>query len=51
MIETEGLTKKSGDLAAVENLTLKVEEGELFSSRTRTRRQISPNAGQDRPKV
>jgi ABC-2 type transport system ATP-binding protein len=30
MIETENLTRKFGDLTAVENLTLKVEEGEVF---------------------
>ncbi len=30
MIETENLTRKFGDLTAVENLTLRVEEGEVF---------------------
>jgi len=30
LIETENLTKKFGKLTAVENLTLKVEEGEVF---------------------
>jgi ABC-2 type transport system ATP-binding protein len=30
MIDTENLTKKFGDLTAVENLTLHVEEGEVF---------------------
>ena len=30
MIETENLTRKFGDLTAVENLTLKVNEGEVF---------------------
>ena len=30
MIETENLTRKFGELIAVENLTLKVEEGEVF---------------------
>lgn len=30
MIETENLTRKFGDLTAVENLTLKVDEGEVF---------------------
>jgi len=30
MIETEGLTRKFGDLTAVENLTLRVNEGEVF---------------------
>ncbi len=30
MIETENLTKKFGDLTAVENLTLQVDDGEVF---------------------
>ena len=30
MIETENLTRKFGELTAVENLTLQVEEGEVF---------------------
>ena len=30
MIETENLTRKFGELTAVENLTLKVEKGEVF---------------------
>ncbi len=30
MIDTEGLTRKFGDLTAVDNLTLHVEEGEVF---------------------
>ena len=30
MIETENLTRKFGELTAVDNLTLKVEEGEVF---------------------
>jgi ABC-2 type transport system ATP-binding protein len=30
LIETENLTRKFGELTAVENLTLKVEEGEVF---------------------
>lgn len=30
MIETENLTRKFGDLVAVDNLTLKVDEGEVF---------------------
>ncbi len=30
MIETEGLTKKFGDLTAVDNVSFKVEEGEVF---------------------
>ena len=30
MIETENLTRKFGDLTAVDNLTLKVEKGEVF---------------------
>jgi ABC-2 type transport system ATP-binding protein len=30
LIETENLTRKFGDLTAVENLTLKVSEGEVF---------------------
>jgi ABC-2 type transport system ATP-binding protein len=30
LIETENLTRKFGDLTAVENLTLKVNEGEVF---------------------
>ena len=30
MIETENLTKKFGELTAVDNLTLKVEKGEVF---------------------
>jgi ABC-2 type transport system ATP-binding protein len=30
MIETENLTRKFGDLTAVENLTLQVDEGEVF---------------------
>ena len=30
MIETENLTKKFGDLTAVDGITLKVEEGEVF---------------------
>ncbi|MGD0159156.1 MAG: ABC transporter ATP-binding protein [Candidatus Bathyarchaeia archaeon] len=30
MIETDGLTKKFGDLTAVDNLTLQVDEGEVF---------------------
>jgi ABC-2 type transport system ATP-binding protein len=30
MIDTENLTKKFGSLTAVENLTLHVEEGEVF---------------------
>ncbi len=30
MIETENLTKKFGDLVAVDNLTLNVKEGEIF---------------------
>ncbi len=30
MIETEGLTKKFGDLTAVENLSLNVNDGEVF---------------------
>jgi ABC-2 type transport system ATP-binding protein len=30
MIETENLTKKFGDLIAVENVTLKVNQGEIF---------------------
>jgi ABC-2 type transport system ATP-binding protein len=30
MIETESLTKKFGDLTAVDGITLKVEEGEVF---------------------
>lgn len=30
MIETENLTRKFGDLTAVENLTLRVDEGEVF---------------------
>jgi ABC-2 type transport system ATP-binding protein len=30
MIDAEGLTKKFGDLTAVDNLTLHVEEGEIF---------------------
>ena len=30
MIEIEGLTKKFGDVTAVEGLTLRVEEGEVF---------------------
>ena len=30
MIETEGLTKKFGDLTAVDGVTLRVEEGEVF---------------------
>ena len=30
MIDTEGLTKKFGDLTAVENLTLHVDDGEVF---------------------
>ncbi len=30
MIDTEGLTKKFGDLTAVDNLTLHVDEGEIF---------------------
>jgi ABC-2 type transport system ATP-binding protein len=30
LIETENLTRKFGDLTAVENLTLKVDEGEVF---------------------
>jgi ABC-2 type transport system ATP-binding protein len=30
MIETENLTRKFGDLTAVEDLTLKVDEGEVF---------------------
>lgn len=30
MIETENLTRKFGNLTAVENLTLKVDEGEVF---------------------
>ena len=30
MIDTEGLTKKFGDLTAVDNLTLHVNDGEVF---------------------
>lgn len=30
MIETQGLTRKFGDLVAVDDLTLKVDEGEVF---------------------
>ncbi len=30
MIETEGLTRKFGDLTAVEDLTLRVDDGEVF---------------------
>ena len=30
MIDTEGLTKKFGDLTAVDNLTLHVDDGEVF---------------------
>src|SRR4030067_1861815 len=30
MIETENLTRKFGDLTAVDNLTLHVEKGEVF---------------------
>ena len=30
MIETENLTRKFGDLTAVDNLTLRVDEGEVF---------------------
>ena len=30
MITTENLTKKFGDITAVEGLTLRVEEGEVF---------------------
>ena len=30
MIETEGLTKRFGDLTAVDNLTIKVRPGEIF---------------------
>ena len=30
MIETKNLTRKFGELTAVENLTLKVEKGEVF---------------------
>jgi ABC-2 type transport system ATP-binding protein len=30
MIDTEGLTKKFGDLTAVDNLTLHVDDGEIF---------------------
>ena len=30
MIETENLTRKFGSLAAVDNLTLRVDEGEVF---------------------
>ena len=30
MIETENLTRKFGDLTAVDNLTLRVNEGEVF---------------------
>jgi ABC-2 type transport system ATP-binding protein len=30
LIETDGLTKKFGDLTAVDNLTLQVDEGEVF---------------------
>ena len=30
MIEIEGLTKKFGDVTAVEGLTLRVEDGEVF---------------------
>jgi ABC-2 type transport system ATP-binding protein len=30
LIDTEGLTKKFGDLTAVENLTLHVDDGEVF---------------------
>jgi ABC-2 type transport system ATP-binding protein len=30
MIDTESLTKKFGNLTAVEDLTLHVEEGEVF---------------------
>ena len=30
MIETRNLTRKFGELTAVDNLTLKVEEGEVF---------------------
>ena len=30
MIETENLTRKFGELTAVDNLTLEVEDGEVF---------------------
>jgi ABC-2 type transport system ATP-binding protein len=30
LIETDGLTKRFGDATAVENLTFRVEEGEVF---------------------
>ena len=30
MIEIEGLTKRFGDVTAVEGLTLRVEDGEVF---------------------
>ncbi len=30
MIDTENLTKKFGDLTAVDNLTLHVDDGEVF---------------------
>jgi ABC-2 type transport system ATP-binding protein len=30
MIDTERLTKKFGDLTAVDNLTLHVDDGEIF---------------------
>ena len=30
MIDTDGLTKKFGDLTAVDNLTLHVDDGEVF---------------------
>ena len=30
MIETENLTRKFGDITAVDNLTLRVDKGEVF---------------------
>ena len=31
IVEIEGLTKKYGELTAVDNLNLTIEEGEIFS--------------------
>jgi len=58
-IETKGLTKKYGNFTAVDNLTLKVEEGELFgllgpngAGKTTTIRMLTtltrPTAGEAR---
>ena len=45
MIETENLTRKFGDLTAVDNLTLRVDKGEVFGFLGQRRRK--DHHGQD----